>query len=90
MSVRALTPDEKKQLSVERGVLVTDVKPYSEAFNRFIGKNDVIVEADRKEINSPADLKKVFESHKPGDSVLLRLKQQDSEQIAFRAVQIPK
>ncbi|MBP1647378.1 MAG: Trypsin-like serine protease [Bacteroidetes bacterium] len=90
MSVRGLTPDEKKQLSVERGVLVTDVKQYSEAYNRLIGKNDVIIEADRREIDTPGDLKKVFESHKPGDSVLLRLKRQDSEQIAFAAVQIPK
>lgn len=90
MSVRGLTADEKKQLSVERGVLVTEVKPYSEAFNRFIATNDVIVEADRKEVSSPNDLKKVFESHKPGESVLLRLKRRDSQQIAFAAVQIPK
>jgi serine protease Do len=90
MSVRALTPEEKKQLSIERGVLVTEVKPYSEAFNRFIATNDVIVEADKKEMNSPGDLKKVIESHKPGDSVLLRIKRRDSQQIAFTAVQIPK
>jgi serine protease Do len=90
MSVRALTPEEKKQLSIERGVLVTEVKPYSEAFNRFIATNDVIVEADKKEMTSPGDLKKVFESHKPGDSVLLRIKRRDSQQIAFTAVQIPK
>jgi serine protease Do len=90
LSVRALTPEEKKQLSVERGVLVTEVKPYSEAYDRFLAENDVIVEADRKEINAPADLKKVFDSHKPGDSVLLRVKRKDSDQIAFAAIQIPK
>jgi S1-C subfamily serine protease len=50
----------------------------------------VIVEADRKEVNSPADLKKIFESHKPGDSVLLRVKRKDSDQEAFAAIQIPK
>jgi len=39
-----------------------------------IGKNMVIVEADRKQVNSPADLKKIVDGRKPGDSVLLRLR----------------
>jgi serine protease Do len=89
-SVRALTKDEKEELGADGGALVTDVKPYSEAFNRFVGKNDLIVEADRKEINSPADLKKVIADRKPGDSVLLRLKRNGSKTSAFVAVQIPK
>jgi serine protease Do len=90
MSVRALTPQDKEQLKVDRGVLVTESKMYGEAYDRSIFENDVIVEADRKEVNSPADLKKILESHKPGDSVLLRVKRKDSDQEAFAAIQIPR
>ena len=88
LSVRSLTSDEKKELDVDRGVMVADVKPYGEAFNRAIGKNMVIVEADRKQVSSPADLKKVIDARKPGDSVLLRIKSERG--TSFVAVQIPK
>jgi hypothetical protein len=47
-----------------------------------------IVEADRKQVNSPADLKKVVDGRKPGDSVLLRIRSERG--TAFVAVQIPK
>ncbi|MEW6509484.1 MAG: Do family serine endopeptidase [Bacteroidota bacterium] len=88
MSVRALTPDERKEMEVNHGVLVTDVKLYGEAFNRYIAKNSVIIEADRRPVNSPADLKKAVEGRKPGDSLLLRVK--TDRGISFVAVQIPK
>jgi serine protease Do len=88
LSVRAMTTEEKKELGVERGVLVADVKPYGEAFNRFLRQNQVILEADRKPVNSPADLKKIVDGKKAGDSLLLRVRLDD--QITFIAIQIPK
>ena len=88
LSVRSMTADEKKELEVDRGVIVADVRPYGEAFNRAIGKNMVIVEADRKQVNSPADLKKIVDGRKPGDSVLLRLRTERG--TSFVALQIQK
>jgi serine protease Do len=88
LSVRSLAPDEKKEMDVDNGVLVAEVKPYSEAFNRFITKNSVIVEADRKPVNSPADLKRAIEGRKAGESVLLRVK--SDRGVSFVALQIPK
>ena len=88
MSVRPLTSDEKKEADVENGVVVSDVKQYSEAFERRIGANDVIVEADRKSVNSPADLKKILDGKKEGDSVLLRVKK--AQGTAYIALQIPR
>ncbi|HEX9007551.1 MAG TPA: Do family serine endopeptidase [Bacteroidota bacterium] len=90
MSIRGLSAEEKKEFNLDKGAVVAEVKPYSEAFNRAIRPNDVIVEADRHEVNSPADLKKIFDSRKPGDAVLLRLKRDNNKQSAFVAVQIPK
>ncbi len=89
-AVRPLTKDEKEQLGTDGGAIVTDVKQYSEAFNRFVAKNDLIVEADRQEVRSPSDLKRIIDERKPGDSVLLRLKRNGAKNSAFVAVQIPK
>jgi N-methylhydantoinase A/oxoprolinase/acetone carboxylase beta subunit len=88
MSVRSLTAEEKKELKVETGVLVAEVKPYGEAFNRFIAKNSVIVEADRKPVSSPSDLKRIIDARKAGESVLLRVKTDLG--VQFFALQIPK
>jgi serine protease Do len=89
MSVRSLTPEEKEKQSVDGGALVTDVKPFGEAANRNIGKNAIILEADRKAVGSAADLKKIIESHRPGDSILLRLKFSNGV-TNYAAVQLPK
>jgi serine protease Do len=89
-SVRALTPAEKKELHIEKGVLVTDLKPYSEAHRQSLGDNDVILEADRKDVNTPAELKGIITSRKPGDSVLLRVRREGETGTGFVAIQIPK
>lgn len=89
LSVRPLTSDEKKSAEVDKGVLVADVKQFGEAFNRDVRANDIIVEADRKEVQSPNDLKKTIESHKPGDSILLRIKRGNGTNY-YAAVQLPK
>lgn len=89
MSVRSLKPEEKKTADVDKGVIVEEVKPYGEAFSRGIGANDIIVEADRKDVKSPKELKSILENRKKGDSVLLRIKRQNGA-TAYVAVQIPR
>ena len=89
MSVRALSSDEKNEREVDYGVLVASVKPYSEAFNRGISQDMVILEADKKKLDGPADLKKIVDGHKPGDSILMRVKV-DQGMTTFVAVQIPQ
>jgi len=89
LSVRPLTPDEKKRAEVDKGVVVSEVKPYSEAFNRALRENDVIIEADQKGVSSPGDLKKIIDSRKPGDSVLLRVKKPGGP-TTYVALQISK
>ena len=85
--VRVTTSAEAKALNIEKGVIVSDVKPYGEAANRAIRKDDIILEADRKPVNAPADLKRIVESRKSGESILLRLKRDNT--TAFVALQIP-
>jgi serine protease Do len=90
MTVRNLTPDEKKALDLSGGAVVAEVKPYGESFNRFIQRSDVILEANRKPVRSAGELKEIFASRKPGDAVLLRLRRLGTQQSAYVAVQIPK
>lgn len=84
---RNLTSEERKQYKTGAGVLVSDVKLYSEAHNRQLSKDDIILEADRKEVQSVSDLREVINAHKPGDSILLRVKTEVTTR--FVAIQIP-
>ncbi|MCK5573034.1 MAG: PDZ domain-containing protein, partial [Bacteroidetes bacterium] len=88
ISVRSMTASEKAELGSSGGVIVAKVKRYSEAFNRGIRENQVIVEADRKQLESPSQLKRIVDGHKAGESLLLRIQVED--QTAFVAVQIPE
>ncbi|MBX7156268.1 MAG: Do family serine endopeptidase [Bacteriodetes bacterium] len=76
-SVGPLTDQAKKEAEVTGGVLVTKVDNYSEASDRNLVKGCVIVKADRKEVNSPAQLKKIIDSKRPGDVILLDVKVKD-------------
>ncbi len=89
LTVRSLSTDEKDELKVERGVLVTNVEPYSEAAKRGLRPNQVILDADRKPVASTGDLKKIFDGKKSGDSVLLRVRL-DEDTVSFVAVQMQK
>ncbi len=84
---RNLTSEEKKRLNVKKGVLVSDVKRYSEAHNRQLFENDLILEADRRDVQTVEDLQEIVNEHKPGDSILLRVKSGDTAR--FVALQIP-
>ena len=87
LSVRALSAAERKQLKIEKGVVVTDVKHFGEAFNRGLRTDDVIVEADKTPVASPKDLQSALGKRKSGDAVMLRVKRASGS--AFIAVQIP-
>lgn len=89
MTITSLSSEQKKTYKVDNGVIVTDVKSFSEAFKRGIEEGDVILEADKKEVSSPEDLRSIIEQRKAGDALLFRVKKRDGS-IRFIAVQIPK
>jgi len=78
-----------KEREVNSSVLVSDVKNYSEAFNRGLRENDVILEADRKPVSSVSDFEKIVKSKKAGDALMLRVKGPQGG-ARFVAVMIPK
>jgi serine protease Do len=86
-SVEALSNKQKQDYNVENGVLITDVRRYSVAYERSLFPNGVIVKADRKNVNSIEDLRKVIESKKKGEAILLQVKYSDANRII--AIEIP-
>lgn len=72
-----LSSEEKSKLSLEDGVRITDVKMYSEGFDRGLRQGMVIVEADKKEISGVNDLQSVISSKNKGDILVLKVKTAD-------------
>jgi serine protease Do len=77
-----------KDRGVSSGVVVSDTKNFSEAFNRGLRANDIIIDADRKPVGSIAELERIVKSKKPGDALMLRVKGTDGS-TRFIAVMIP-
>jgi serine protease Do len=88
ITVQQMTSQDKKKNSVDNGLIVSESKPYGEAFNNGITTGNILIEADKQILNSPKDLKKIIDKRKPGDAILFRVKRGDG--IGFFAVQIPK
>ena len=70
LTVKNLTTKEKDDYKVTSGVMISNVKDYGAAFNQGLDKDLVITKADKKEIKSVSDLKKIIESKK-GSAVFL-------------------
>ncbi|HRP02936.1 MAG TPA: trypsin-like peptidase domain-containing protein [Candidatus Kapabacteria bacterium] len=87
-SVKSLTGDQKKEFSVEKGVLVSDVKRYSIAADRGLFPNCIIIEADGQAVRSTNDIKNIIDSKKDGEVVILNIKYKDRAQIV--ALQVSK
>lgn len=88
-SVRPIASDEKKDAKVDHGVAIDDVKPLGEAYSHGLSEGDVIIEADKKEIDSPKELRTIIDSHKSGDAILLRVRKASTGNTMFTAIQVP-
>ena len=88
IEVQPLTVDMKAKFDVKNGVLVSDIDRDSPILKRGITPNTVILSADQQEINSGYDLKKIIDSKKPGEAVLLKIKSQDATRLV--AIEVPK
>lgn len=71
--VQTLTKDliEKMHLNIDRGVVVTDVKPGSNSENAGIKRGDVILEMNQSSVSSAEEVEDYLRQLKAGDTVLL-------------------
>ncbi len=77
-TVQPLDENARKRYKVDKGVVVSEVKPYGRAFENNLRQNVVIFEVRKQKethaITSVSDLKKILQNLKEGESVLLRTK----------------
>lgn len=89
LSVRNMTDAELKEFKVDNGVLITNVKNFSKAYNQRIASGMVITSADKKDINNVSELQSIIESRK-GQAVLLRIILDNQGTSRLVGVEIPK
>jgi serine protease Do len=88
LTVKNLTSKEKEAYKVPNGIKISEVKDYSTAFNQGLGKNLVITKADKKEIKSVSEFKKIIENKK-GSAVFLVVND-DKGNSRFVGLKIPE
>jgi len=94
LSVRAMDPGTKKTYETDKGVIVVKVEPFGPASNRGLERGDVILsigdkDGRHKPLDSLDDFKETIGKLRPGDAVMLRVKQAD-KRVKYLAVEIPK
>ncbi|MFQ6083055.1 MAG: DegQ family serine endoprotease [Candidatus Aminicenantia bacterium] len=89
LSLVPLTPQMARRYGYRfsGGLLVTDVKRWSEADRQGIKPGDVILEVNRREVNILRDFERILERAKSGDTLMLLIKRGDFEFI--RTLRIP-
>jgi len=83
LSVCRYPNDTRRKFNLKGGVIVTAVDMYSESFMRGIHEGYIIVEANKKDINSVNDLVDALSGEKEGDSVLLKVIRPDGQQMLY-------
>jgi len=87
-SVSNLSSKEKSDYKVDHGVIITDVKQFSKAEDTQLAKGFIILEADKKKINSVSDLRSIMKDKK-GSALLLKLQDGRGNNF-FRGIEVPE
>ena len=86
MTLRDLTDEQKKDLEIKGGALVTNVQDFSAASQARIVPGDVIIEVEGKKVKSVADFYKKVNKFKPGDVIKLKLRTKQGNEKFDRLV----
>lgn len=87
IEIAPLNEQIKKQFNVESGVYISGFNPYGEMAQRGLFAKGVIEKIDKQEVKTVKDFKKIIESKKEGDIILLEIKYENRNQIL--AVELP-
>lgn len=92
-SVMELSPRLARRfgLQTEEGLLITEVRRFSEAERNDLRKYDIILEANRRKIRSMRDLEDILKKLESGDALMLLVRREtDREALEFiRTLRIP-
>ena len=88
LTVKNLTTSDLKKYNVENGILITAVEPISSAFDAGLRDGLVIIEVNKKKIDSVKEFDEIISRNK-GSAVLLRVKDAQGN-ARFIGLEIPK
>ncbi|HEK86050.1 MAG TPA: DegQ family serine endoprotease [Candidatus Aminicenantes bacterium] len=86
LSLTALTPSLARRygLSTSEGLLVTEVKDYSEAAKAGLQPGDIILEVNRTKVTSVREFQDILKKTAAGDEVILLVRREsDNQKIDF-------
>jgi len=87
LTVRNLTSQEETSFDTDHGVMITEVKPYSSAEDQRLFQGLVILEVNKKQIDSVKEFKNLIDDNK-GKSVMMRVADSQGNK-RFIALEIP-
>ena len=78
LGVDEMTPRIARRFGYQttEGLVITEIKPNSEADKKGLRQGDLILEADKKKLESVSDLEKIIDKKKPGQVVLLQIRRE--------------
>ena len=78
MSVTAITPNLARRygLQTREGLLITEVRRYTEADQKGIEPRDIILEVNRRRVTSVAEFKGILNKAKSGDPIMLLIRRE--------------
>ncbi|MCD6320509.1 MAG: DegQ family serine endoprotease, partial [Candidatus Desulfofervidaceae bacterium] len=86
ISVADITPRLAARLGIDKGVIITRIRPGSPAAEADLKRGDVIIEINRHPVNNLKDYYKYIQKAKPGDTILFLIKRKEG--TLFIPVQI--
>lgn len=94
ISVTNLTPQLARRygLRTREGILITKVDRYSQAAKQDIQPLDIIIEVNKKKVNSYRELENIVKKTKPGDPIMLLLRRESDGRVQefIRTLRIPE
>jgi serine protease Do len=77
-SVRELDPNLARRFGVktQRGLIITDVKEYSEAARKGLAAGDIILEVNRQPVETVDDLDRILKRAQSGQAIILLVRQE--------------
>lgn len=73
LTLTSLDSKTKESLEISNGVLIKDVVPYSECFNRGLRSGLVILEVNKVSVNSVSDVENILNSKEKGDVIVFKV-----------------
>jgi serine protease Do len=88
LTVKNLSEKDKSDYNISRGIIITEVKPFSKAEDQQLFSGLIITEADKEKTNSVDDFKKIVEKKK-GSALLLKVVDKEGNN-RFVGIEIPE